>query len=182
MYKRQSLALSYFDYFVIGIVALSGLIAFFRGFIQETLSLLLWIIAFAGAMFLNVYLEPYFADFIGSPEIRRILTIITVFVGIIFLGGLLIKLLRGLVHWSGMSWLDRLLGVLFGFLRGMLLIVVIYLVLTEDFKQSSFITDSKSSTYLNKYAPMAEKFFKSMISDKNSVMLKTDISTIYETI
>jgi hypothetical protein len=28
---------------------------------------------------------------------------------------------------------------------------------------------------------MAEKFFKSMISDKNSVMLKPDISTIYET-
>jgi uncharacterized membrane protein required for colicin V production len=74
-----------------------------------------------------------------------------------------------------------LLGVFFGFLRGMLLIVVIYLVLPEDFKQSAFITESKSSKYLQKYAPMAEKFFKSMISDKNSVMLKSDISTIYET-
>ena len=56
----------------------------FRGFIQETLSLLLWIIAFAASMFLNVYLEPYFIDYIDSPEIRRILTIISVFVGIIF--------------------------------------------------------------------------------------------------
>lgn len=177
----ESLVLSNFDYLVLGIIALSGLIAFFRGFIQETLSLLLWVIAFASAMFLNVYLEPYFIDYIDSPEIRRILTIISVFVGIIFLGGLLIKLLRGLVHWSGMGGLDRLLGVLFGFLRGMLLIVVIYLVLPSDFKQSSFITESKSSAYLEKYAPMIEKFFKSMISDKNSVMLKSDISTIYET-
>ena len=177
----ESLALSHFDYIVIGIIALSGLIAFFRGFVQETLSLLLWIIAFAAAMFLNAYLDPYFINYIDSPEIRRILTIITVYVGIIFLGGLIIKLLRGLVHWSGMGGLDRLLGVLFGFLRGMLLIVVIYLVLPSDFKQSPFITDSKSSTYLKKYAPMAEKFFKSMISDKNSVMLKADISTIYET-
>jgi len=177
----ESLALSHFDYIVIGIIALSGLIAFFRGFVQETLSLLLWVIAFAAAMFLNAYLDPYFINYIDSPEIRRILTIITVFVGIIFLGGLLIKLLRGLVHWSGMGGLDRLLGVLFGFLRGMLLIVVIYLVLPSDFKQSPFITDSKSSTYLKKYAPMAEKFFKSMISDKNSVMLNSNISTIYET-
>ena len=80
-----------------------------------------------------------------------------------------------------MGGLDRLLGVLFGFFRGMLLIVVIYLVLPDEFKQSKFIAESKSSTYLKKYAPMAEKFFKSMISDKNSVMLKTDISTIYET-
>ncbi len=177
----ESLALSHFDYIVIGIIALSGLIAFFRGFVQETLSLLLWIIAFAAAMFLNAYLDPYFINYIDSPEIRRILTIITVFVGIIFVGGLLIKFLRGLVHWSGMGGLDRLLGVLFGFLRGMLLIVVIYLVLPSDFKQSPFIADSKSSKYLKKYAPMAEKFFKSMISDKNSVMLKSNISTIYET-
>ena len=160
---------------------LSGLIAFFRGFIQEILSLLLWIIAFAAAMLLNAYLDPYFIDYIDNPEVRRILTIITVFVGIIFLGGLLIKLLRGLVHWSGMGGLDRLLGVLFGFIRGMLLIVVIYLVLPNDIKQSSFIINSQSSSYLKKYAPMAEKFFKNMISDKNSVMLKADISTIYET-
>ena len=92
-----------------------------------------------------------------------------------------IKLLRGLVHWSGMGGLDRILGVLFGFLRGMLLIIVIYLVLPSEFKKSSLITDSKSFSYLNKYAHMAEKFFKNMISDKNSVMLKSDISTIYET-
>ena len=176
-----SLALVNFDYLVIGIIALSGLIAFFRGFVQETLSLLLWVIAFAAAMFFYVYLDPYLINYIDNAEIRRILTIISVFVGIIFLGGLFIKLLRGLVHWSGMGGLDRLLGVLFGFFRGMLLIVVIYLVLPDEFKQSKFIAESKSSTYLKKYAPMAEKFFKSMISDKNSVMLKTDISTIYET-
>jgi membrane protein required for colicin V production len=177
----ESLALSYFDYLVIGIIALSGLIAFFRGFIQEILSLVLWITAFAAAMLLNAYLDPYFIDYIDNPEIRRILTIVTVFVGIIFLGGLIIKLLRGLVHWSGMGGLDRLLGVLFGFIRGMLLVVVIYLVLPNDVKQSTFVINSQSSPYLKKYAPMAEKFFKNMISDKNSVMLKADISTIYET-
>ncbi len=177
----ESLALSLFDYLVLGIIALSGLIAFFRGFIQETLSLFLWIIAFAAAMLLNAYLDPYFVNYIDSPEIRRMLTITSVFVGVIFTGGMLIKLIRGLAHWSGMGGLDRLLGVLFGFLRGILLIVVIYLVLPSDFKQSAFIKESKSSTYLKKYAPMAEKFFKSMISDKNSVMLKSDISTIYET-
>ena len=177
----ESIALAHFDYLVIGIIALSGLIAFFRGFIQETLSLLLWVIAFAAAMFLNVYLDPYLIDYIDNAEIRRILTIISVFVGIIFLGGLLIKLFRDLVHWSGMGGLDRLLGVLFGFFRGVLLIVVIYIVLPAEFKQSKFITESQSSTYLKKYAPMAEKFFKNMISNKNSVMLKSDISTIYET-
>ena len=177
----ESLDLFYFDYILIGIIALSGLIAFFRGFIQETLSLLLWVFAFAASMFLNEYLDPYVSDYVNNPELRRILTVITVFVGIIFFGGLLVKLLRGLVHWSGMVGLDRFLGVLFGFFRGIILIMVIYLVLPSDFKQSSFIVQSQSASYLNKYAPMAEQFFKSMISNKNSVMLNPDISTIYET-
>ena len=81
-----------------------------------------------------------------------------------------------------MGGLDRLLGVLFGFLRGLLLIVVIYLVLPNNIKQSKFIADSESSYYLDKYAPMAEKFFKNMISDGNSVMLKSNISKIHETL
>ena len=156
----ESIALAHFDYLVIGIIALSGLIAFFRGFVQETLSLLLWVFAFAAAMFLNVYLDPYFVDYIDNAEIRRILTIISVFVGIIFLGGFLIKLLRGLVHWSGMGGLDRLLGVLFGLFRGMLLIVVIYLVLPAEFKQSKFISESQSSTYLKNMHLWLKNFLK----------------------
>jgi len=107
----EPLALFHFDYIVIAIIALSGLIAFFRGFIQETLSLMLWVFAFAASMFLNEYLDPYVSDYINNFEARRILTIIIVFVGIIFFGGLLVKLLRGLVHWSGMGGLDRFLGV-----------------------------------------------------------------------
>ena len=91
---------------------------------------------------------------------QRILIILLIFVGIIFLGGFLIKVIRSLVHWSGMSGLDRLLGVLFGLLRGILLIVVIYLVIPNQFKQSSFILESKSYHYLEKYAPKAEKFLK----------------------
>ena len=177
----ESLALSQFDYIVIGIVALSGIIALFRGFIQEVLSLLLWAFAFIASMFLNVYLDPYLAEYITNPELRRILTILIVFVGIIFLGGLLIKLLRGLVHWSGMGGLDRLLGVLFGFLRGTILILIIFIILPNNIKESSFITDSQSASYLNKYAPMAEKFFKNMILDKNSGMLKPNIDPILET-
>tara|TARA_B100000287_G_C20655748_1_gene788490 strand:+ start:961 stop:1500 length:540 start_codon:yes stop_codon:yes gene_type:complete len=177
----EPLGLFYFDYVVIGIIALSGLIAFFRGFIQETLSLILWVFAFFVSMFLNEYLDPYVLDYINNPEVRKIFTIIVVFFGIIFFGGLLVKLLRGLVHWSGMGGLDRFLGVLFGFLRGIILIAVIYIVLPVNFKQSNFIVQSQSAFYLNKYTPMVEKFFKSMISNKNSVMLNSDISTIYET-
>ena len=85
-------------------------------------------------------------------------------------------LLRGLVHWSGMGGLDRLLGALFGCVRGIILIAIIYLILPSDIKQSAFIAESKSASMLNKLSPELEIFFKDMISNKNSVMLDSNIT------
>ena len=178
----EPIVLSYFDYVVIGIIILSGFLAFFRGFLQECLSLVLWVIALAASMSLDVHLDPFLLHYIQSPAISSALFITFIFVGLLVFGGFLIKLLRGLIHWSGLGGLDRLLGVLFGFLRGFLLIFVIYIVLPNNIKQSKFIADSESSYYLEKYVPMAEKFFKNMISDGNSVMLKSNISKIHETL
>ena len=125
----ESLALSIFDYVVIGIIILSGLIAFFKGFIQESLSLMLWIFAFAASIFLNEYFDSYFSDYINNPEIRRILLIVIIFIGILFIGGYLVKLIRSLVQWSGMGGLDRLLGVIFGFIRGIIPVSYTHLTL-----------------------------------------------------
>ena len=56
----ESLGLTYFDLLLIVIISLSGVIAFFRGFVQEFLSLALWVFAFAAAMFLDEYLRSLY--------------------------------------------------------------------------------------------------------------------------
>ena len=116
-----------------------------------------------------------------AVSVLAAILIVIIFIGILFVGGYLVKLIRSLVQWSGMGGLDRLLGVIFGFIRGIILILLIYLILPSEFKQSNFVENSKSAQYLKKYAPLTEKFFKSMISNKNSVMLESNISTIQET-
>ena len=176
----EPLTWTLFDFIVIGLIAISGLIAFFKGFIQETLSLLLWVFAFAASININEYLDTYFSDYINNPEIRRMVLVIIAFIIIIFLGGFLIKLIASLVKWSGMGGLDKLLGVIFGFLRGIVLILIIYIVLPNDLKQSTLFESSKSNYYLKKYAPITENFFKKMIYKKNSVMLYIDTSKVYE--
>ena len=90
---------------------------------------------------------------------------------IIFVGGFVIKILKNLIHWSGMGGLDRVLGALFGCARGVILIVTIYMILPLDIKQSKFIVESKTAPLLNKLSPQVENFFKDMILNKNSVML-----------
>ena len=170
-----------FDFVLLGIILLSGLIAFFRGFIQESLSLALWIFAFAAAMILDEYLDPYISVYIANDELKRIASLFIIFTGIIFSGGFAIKIIKNLTHWSGMGGLDRLLGALFGCVRGIILIVILYLITPEDIKQSEFILHSKSGPLLEKYGPEAEKFFKDMISNKNSVMLDSNITSTNKT-
>ena len=170
-----------FDVILLGVIILSGLIAFFRGFIQESLSLVLWIFAFAATMVLNEYLDPYISVYIANEEIKRIASIFIIFTGIIFSGGFVIKIIKNLTHWSGMGGLDRLLGALFGCVRGIILIIIIYLIVPVDIKQSEFILQSKSGPLLDKFAPEAEKFFKDMISNKNSVMLDPNITSTSKT-
>jgi membrane protein required for colicin V production len=177
----ESIEFINFDVILLSIILLSGLIAFFRGFIQESLSLALWVFAFAATMFLDEYLDPYISVYITNEEIKRIASLVIIFAGIIFSGGFLIKIIKNLIHWSGMGGLDRLLGVVFGCLRGAILIVVIYLIMPLDIKQSEFIHQSKSGPLLEKFAPEAEKFFKDMISNKNSVMLDPKITSVSKT-
>ena len=104
------------------------------------------------------------------------ISLLAVFVIIIFTGGFAIKMLRSLIHWSGMGGLDRVLGALFGCVRGLILIVIIYLILPSDIKQSAFISESKSAPMLDQFSPEIEIFFKDMISNTNSVMLDSNIT------
>ena len=84
-------------------VVISGLIAFFRGFIQESLSLALWIFAFAAAMFLDEYLDPYISVYITNDELKRIASLFIIFTGIIFSGGFAIKIIKNLTFWLSES-------------------------------------------------------------------------------
>ena len=95
----ETIDLFHFDYIVIGVIALSGFIAFFRGFIQEALSLALWVIAFASSMFLNQYLDPYISEYLINSELRRILSIILVLSSILMI--ILVLLHKG--KGSGLS-------------------------------------------------------------------------------
>ena len=59
-----------------------------------------------------------------------------------------------------MGGLDRLLGALFGCMRGTILIVIIYLITPASIKQSEFIVQSKSGPLLEKFAPEQKNSLK----------------------
>jgi membrane protein required for colicin V production len=67
--------------------------------------------------------------YVHSVTVSNLLGFFVVFWGFMAVGSLLAKLLAKLFKWTGLSWLDRLLGGAFGFVRGGLIAIAFIAVL-----------------------------------------------------
>ncbi|HEU0219599.1 MAG TPA: CvpA family protein [Gallionella sp.] len=112
-----------FDFAVIAILLVSLLFGLWRGLVYEVLSLMGWPVAFVLSKLFAGSVAPMMP---GTQETVRIaLAYAAVFVTALIVWGMLAWLLSRLVKAVGLGWLDRVLGGLFGVLRGVLVILVL---------------------------------------------------------
>lgn len=165
----EALGLNLADWFILIVLVASGVISFTRGFTKELLSLFLWLAAFIAAISLEYLATPKINEFIGNQEISKIISYIVVFIIFIFLGGIIIKFISKLIKWSGASGFDRFLGILFGLVRGLIVLFVIFLLLPSGLKTTNLINNSKITPIIQKYAPEIEAYFRNLIDNRNVV-------------
>ncbi len=165
----EALGLNFADWFILVVLIASGLISFSRGFTKEFLSLFLWLAAFIAAISLEYLATPQINELIGNQEISKIISYIVVFVIFIFVGGIIIRFISKLIKWSGASGFDRFLGVVFGLMRGLIVLFVIFLILPSSIKTTDIITNSKITPIIQKYAPQIEAYFRKLI-DNNDIV------------
>ena len=165
----EALGLNLADWFILIVLVASGIISFARGFTKEFLSLFLWLAAFIAAISLEYLATPKINEFIGNEEISKIISYIVVFVIFIFIGGMIIKFISKLIKWSGASGFDRFLGVMFGLMRGSIVLFVIFLLLPSGIKTTDLINNSKITPIIQKYAPEIEAYFRELIDNRNVV-------------
>ena len=165
----EALGLNIADWFILIVLVASGVISFARGFTKEFLSLFLWLAAFIAAISLEYLATPKINEFIGNEEVSKIISYITVFVIFIFLGGIVIKFISKLIKWSGASGFDRFIGGLFGLIRGLIVLFVIFLLLPSSLKTTELISNSKITPIIQKYAPEIEEYFRDLIDNRDIV-------------
>ena len=146
----EALGLNLADWFILIVLIASGIISLSRGFTKEFLSLFLWLAAFVAAISLEYLATPKINEFIGNQEISKIISYIVVFIVFIFLGGIIIKFVSKLIKWSGASGFDRFLGVIFGLIRGLIVLFVIFLILPSRLKTTDVINNSKITPIIQK--------------------------------
>jgi len=112
-----------FDFTVIAILLVSSLFGLWRGLVYAVLSLLGWPLAFVLSRMFAAGVAPLLP--IQQEAMRLTAAYVLVFIAALIVWGMVVWLLSRLVRAVGLGWLDRVLGGLFGVLRGGLVILAL---------------------------------------------------------
>jgi len=118
-------ALAWVDWAMLLALALSVLVGLSRGLVFELMSLVGWAVAYFAAQVFSPQVAAHVP--IGAPgsALHQGAAFVATFVGVLLVWAVLARLLRLLIRATPLTVIDRLLGALFGGLRGLLLLLVV---------------------------------------------------------
>ena len=119
--------MTWVDFAVLGVLAVSGLLALSRGFVREVLGLGAWVGAAAFTWWALPLARPRFEQWISSPEWVGPATAAALFIGSLLILMVLSGWIGHIVRASALGGLDRTLGLVFGLARGAALVVFAYI-------------------------------------------------------
>ncbi len=113
------------DYLILAVLLISLLLGFFRGFLGEAISLISWLGGLWLAWHFAYLIEPHLGGRIAEQPLNTWAARTIMLVAVLVTGWLIGGVVTYFAHQSGISlMLDRLLGMLFGFIRGMVLVAI----------------------------------------------------------
>lgn len=169
------------DLGVIGVIGLSAIFAFARGFVREALSIIAWV----GAGFITLYgFNAVYAivdPMVHNPLLSQLIAGFGLFVVALIVLTILTGVVAGTVRQSGLSPIDRTLGFVFGLLRGAFIVSLAYLLLDVSVQKNDrpvWLRDAKSEPYLQQGADMLRNFLPESLRMKSAAAADDVIKTV----
>ena len=148
--------LSSFDLISVVLILFSGFFAYLRGFIKEVLLILNWILAIVVAYFVSpqIFVSISEIEFImrilgDSCELMMILSFLLGFTLALIAISFVTYRISYLIETSIFNEINKIFGLLFGFLRGGIIVIIFLIIYNQALKDAvswSFIGLSKSNT------------------------------------
>jgi membrane protein required for colicin V production len=110
------------DVLILVVLFGSTVIGALRGFVREAVSVVFWILAVWGAWQFGPVIEPHLGGLLADPSIAPWVGRLVILVLILVIGWVAGMLLSYFTRSMGLGPLDRVIGVLFGIVRGMVLV------------------------------------------------------------
>jgi membrane protein required for colicin V production len=115
------------DYAWLAVLALSVLLGAWRGVIREIFSLAGWVAAIVVAMAFAADAAAALPATLATPTVRSVAAFAVIFLAVLLVMSLAGLLLAKAFHAAGLGLPDRILGAVFGFARGALILLVVVL-------------------------------------------------------
>ncbi len=159
------------DIIIIAGLSISMIIGFVRGFVKEIISVFTLLFAIWASSYFGANLGNYFDAWIDSSEMRTWSGRVIIFVLILFSGSILGWFFSKLIRLVMLGGIDRLVGSLFGAIRG-LLFIGLFVIISQysGFNNDAWWTESRLLPHFEKLADwikvIAPKGFELIISDE----------------
>jgi len=158
------------DYAIMAVVGISTLISLVRGFVKEAISLVIWISAFFIASSFYSNLASFLTN-ISDIFLRNAASIAILFIATLILGALINYIIGQLVSKTGLSGTDRVLGLAFGALRGILVVSAI-LFFMDAFTPASSSPSWQNSVLIPEFKLIVVWFFE-YLKQSSSFLIQT---------
>lgn len=147
------------DIAILILLGLSTLISVVRGIVREVLSLMSWVLAFGIALIYAEDVSALFDGFVSVVWLRYMLGFLSIFVVTLLAASLISRFAAMLIKTTGLKKTDRMLGMVFGFARGIVIVAVLVILGTATpVQEENWWQNSRLLPYINSATHWAMDF------------------------
>jgi membrane protein required for colicin V production len=148
--------ITYLDAALIAVCFISGLLAMYRGFAREMLSIVSWAVAAGAVLYFVVFHKPFAQDMAAQMgtqvAVAQIVVGAVLFLIVLIVVHLITARLSDAILDSRIGMIDRILGFIFGVVRGFVLIVIPYMFYQAFFPNEEqhfpWVREAKTLPYI----------------------------------
>ena len=134
------------DYVIFAVLLVSAALSLMRGFTKEVLSIAGWVVSAYAAIYFGPLLKPLLANYIDIAWVVNVGSMLLVFIFVLVIFSFAANAFARTLKSSSIGMLDRTLGIIFGTIRGMVIVCLTYFVLvlvTPEKDHPQWIADAQ---------------------------------------